>query len=107
MARSVGEAAAEGLTAGFLLGRNTQQMYRDNERQDRLDQTAIEDRQMLRATRKPLVVMTPKSLLRHKECVSTMAELSRGRFHGVLPVKPGRHDVVGEQRINLTFRKVK
>ena len=50
MARSVGEAAAEGLTAGFLLGRNTQQMYRDNERQDRLDQTAIEDRQMLRAT---------------------------------------------------------
>lgn len=31
----------------------------------------------------------------------------RLRFHGVLPVKPGRHEVVGEQRLNLTFRKVK
>jgi alkylated DNA repair protein (DNA oxidative demethylase) len=31
----------------------------------------------------------------------------RMRFHGVLPVKPGRHAVLGEQRINLTFRKVK
>ncbi len=31
----------------------------------------------------------------------------RMRFHGVLPVKPGRHEVLGEQRINLTFRKVK
>jgi alkylated DNA repair dioxygenase AlkB len=25
--------------------------------------------------------------------------------HGVVPVKPGPHPVVGEQRINLTFRK--
>ena len=33
--------------------------------------------------------------------------VDRMRFHGVLPVKPGRHDVLGEQRINLTFRKVK
>ena len=31
----------------------------------------------------------------------------RMRFHGVLPIKPGRHDVLGEQRLNLTFRKVK
>ena len=31
----------------------------------------------------------------------------RMRFHGVLPVKPGRHEVLGEQRINLTFRKVR
>ncbi len=31
----------------------------------------------------------------------------RMRFHGVLPVKPGRHDAVGEQRLNLTFRKVR
>ena len=31
----------------------------------------------------------------------------RMRFHGVLPVKPGRHEVLGEQRVNLTFRKVK
>lgn len=33
--------------------------------------------------------------------------VDRMRFHGVSPVKPGRHEVVGEQRINLTFRKVK
>ena len=31
----------------------------------------------------------------------------RMRFHGVLPVKPGRHEVLGEQRLNLTFRKVR
>ena len=31
----------------------------------------------------------------------------RMRFHGVLPVKDGRHDLLGAQRINLTFRKVK
>ncbi len=33
--------------------------------------------------------------------------VDRMRFHGVLPVKPGRHDALGEQRLNLTFRKVK
>ena len=33
--------------------------------------------------------------------------VDRMRFHGVLPVKPGRHEVVGEQRLNLTFRKVR
>ena len=31
----------------------------------------------------------------------------RMRFHGVLPVKPGRHQALGEQRLNLTFRKVR
>jgi alkylated DNA repair protein (DNA oxidative demethylase) len=31
----------------------------------------------------------------------------RMRFHGVLPVRPGRHELLGEQRLNLTFRKVK
>jgi 2-oxoglutarate dehydrogenase E1 component len=37
-------------------------------------------RQMLRQLRKPLVVMTPKSLLRHKLSVSTIADLAKGRF---------------------------
>lgn len=31
----------------------------------------------------------------------------RMRFHGVLPVKDGRDERLGAQRINLTFRKVK
>ena len=37
-------------------------------------------RQMLRPFRKPLIVMTPKSLLRHKLAVSTLDELADGRF---------------------------
>ncbi len=41
-------------------------------------------RQMLRALRKPLIVMTPKSLLRHKLAVSSMEELARGRFQTVI-----------------------
>ena len=42
-------------------------------------------RQMLRSYRKPLVVMTPKSLLRHKRSVSPLARLSDGRFELVIP----------------------
>ncbi len=41
-------------------------------------------RQMIRPIRKPLIVMTPKSLLRHKEAVSTMKDLADGRFQGVI-----------------------
>ena len=41
-------------------------------------------RQTVRPLRKPLIVMTPKSLLRHKEAVSTMEELANGSFHNVL-----------------------
>ena len=37
-------------------------------------------RQVLRPFRKPLVVMTPKSLLRHPKCVSMTEELTDGRF---------------------------
>jgi 2-oxoglutarate dehydrogenase E1 component len=41
-------------------------------------------RQAIRPLRKPLVVMTPKSLLRHKEATSTIEELADGRFFNVL-----------------------
>jgi 2-oxoglutarate dehydrogenase E1 component len=41
-------------------------------------------RQMLRALRKPLIVMTPKSLLRHKHSVSELRELTHGRFHQII-----------------------
>ncbi|MEQ9408316.1 MAG: 2-oxoglutarate dehydrogenase E1 component [Fuerstiella sp.] len=41
-------------------------------------------RQTLRHWKKPLVVMTPKSLLRHREAVSPIAELTGGGFHEVL-----------------------
>jgi 2-oxoglutarate dehydrogenase E1 component len=41
-------------------------------------------RQMIRNCRKPLIIMTPKSLLRHKLCVSTLDELSHGKFDWVI-----------------------
>jgi 2-oxoglutarate dehydrogenase E1 component len=41
-------------------------------------------RQMIRLFRKPLIVATPKSLLRHKEAVSDLSELAKGSFHPVL-----------------------
>ena len=53
-------------------------------------------RQMLRKARKPLIVMTPKSLLRHKLAVSTLDELANGHFQLV----------IGEHR-KLAAKKVK
>ncbi len=41
-------------------------------------------RQMLRKYRKPLIVMSPKSLLRHKEAVSSIADFSRRGFQTVI-----------------------
>ncbi|MEI6713350.1 MAG: 2-oxoglutarate dehydrogenase E1 component [Verrucomicrobiota bacterium] len=42
-------------------------------------------RQMKRAFRKPLVVMTPKSLLRAPECVSKEEDFTSGHFEEILP----------------------
>ncbi|HKP66325.1 MAG TPA: 2-oxoglutarate dehydrogenase E1 component, partial [Casimicrobiaceae bacterium] len=42
-------------------------------------------RQMLRGVRKPLIVMTPKSLLRHKLAVSTLDDLADGSFQLMIP----------------------
>ena len=41
-------------------------------------------RQMIRLFRKPLIVATPKSLLRHKEAVSDLSELAKGAFQPIL-----------------------
>ena len=42
-------------------------------------------RQMVRPLRKPLIVMTPKSLLRHRLAVNSLDELTQGEFKPVLP----------------------
>ncbi|HYR05512.1 MAG TPA: 2-oxoglutarate dehydrogenase E1 component, partial [Gallionella sp.] len=42
-------------------------------------------RQMLRPMRKPLVVFTPKSLLRSKDAASPITELTQGTFWPVIP----------------------
>ena len=42
-------------------------------------------RQAMRSWRKPLVVFTPKSMLRHPDALSTIAELGKPAFENVLP----------------------
>ncbi|MHB1123772.1 MAG: 2-oxoglutarate dehydrogenase E1 component [Ramlibacter sp.] len=42
-------------------------------------------RQMLRQLRKPLIIMTPKSLLRNKDATSPLSEFTRGGFQTVIP----------------------
>ncbi|GIV23182.1 MAG: 2-oxoglutarate dehydrogenase E1 component [Bacteroidia bacterium] len=42
-------------------------------------------RQLRSSTRRPLIIFTPKSLLRHPECVATLSDLTEGRFRPVLP----------------------
>ena len=42
-------------------------------------------RQIVGTARKPLIVMTPKSLLRHKLAVSSIDDLTRGGFQTVIP----------------------
>jgi 2-oxoglutarate dehydrogenase E1 component len=53
-------------------------------------------RQALDTEIRPLVIMTPKSLLRHPRALSTLPELSGGHFHHVLddPTLPGARDAV-------------
>ncbi len=41
-------------------------------------------RQMVRTFRKPLIIFTPKSLLRRKEAVSDLTELAKGQFETII-----------------------
>jgi 2-oxoglutarate dehydrogenase E1 component len=62
-------------------------------------------RQMLRNFRKPLVVMTPKSLLRHKQSVSELKALAQGRFYAIIDEQPERA-AQSVQRVVLCSGKV-
>ena len=57
-------------------------------------------RQMLRAYRKPLIVMTPKSLLRHKMAVSKLSTLSDGSFQLIIP---DRTDIDAKKTRRIVF----
>ncbi len=55
-------------------------------------------RQVLKGFRKPLIVFTPKGLLRHKSCVSSPQQLSEGGFAEILD-----DSVPGESVTTLVF----
>ncbi len=61
-------------------------------------------RQMLRPVRAPLVVMTPKSLLRHPMATSSLDELASGRFQTVIP--DTHEGLQGVRRVVLCSGKV-
>jgi 2-oxoglutarate dehydrogenase E1 component len=64
-------------------------------------------RQMRRTFRKPLVVMTPKSLLRHKDCVSTLADFGPGSsFRRILVETDRLEDDARVRRVILCSGKV-
>ena len=60
-------------------------------------------RQMKNNPRKPLIVMTPKSLLRHPQATSTVEELTGGRFEPVLRDTTASQDAT---RVVITSGKV-
>jgi 2-oxoglutarate dehydrogenase E1 component len=62
-------------------------------------------RQMLRKQRKPLVVFTPKSLLRSKDATSSLADLTDGTFQTVFG-EVDKHDVKKVTRVILCTGKV-
>ncbi len=62
-------------------------------------------RQMKRGFRKPLVVMSPKSLLRHRLAVNSLEDLTEGHFQEVIPeIDP--HDPAAITRLVFCSGKV-
>lgn len=51
-------------------------------------------RQLMRPFRKPLVVFTPKSLLRHPQCISTIEEFSNGGFQEIIDDKKAKTQLI-------------
>jgi 2-oxoglutarate dehydrogenase E1 component len=62
-------------------------------------------RQMIRPMRRPLIVMTPKSLLRHPEAVSEIDSLINGEFQTVIP-EVEQQDIEKVERVVLCSGKV-
>ena len=62
-------------------------------------------RQILRSLRKPLIVMTPKSLLRHELSVSSLEDLANGEFANVID-EVDKVNAAGVRRVVLSSGKV-
>ena len=63
-------------------------------------------RQVIRPLRKPLIVMSPKSLLRHKQAVSSIEELTERFFPVRYSVKVDKLDAAKVKRLVLCSGKV-
>jgi 2-oxoglutarate dehydrogenase E1 component len=63
-------------------------------------------RQIVSAVRKPLIVMTPKSLLRLNEATSELSDLSDGRFHKIMPETSEKVDPDKVKRVLMCSGKV-
>ena len=63
-------------------------------------------RQMIRILRKPLIVMTPKSLLRNKEAISTLSDLAKGHFQTVIGETNAEIDAAKVSKVIVCTGKV-
>ena len=63
-------------------------------------------RQMIRQFRKPLILMTPKSLLRNKEAASPLSEFTKGGFQTILPERDDSIDPKQVTRLIMCSGKV-
>ena len=63
-------------------------------------------RQMIRMFRKPLMILTPKSLLRNKEAVSPLQDLARGGFQTVIGETVAGIDAKSVRKVVLCSGKV-
>ncbi|MFM2121008.1 MAG: hypothetical protein RL722_2476, partial [Pseudomonadota bacterium] len=63
-------------------------------------------RQMVRQFRKPLVIMTPKSLLRNKDATSPLSDFIKGEFRTVIPDQKADLDAAKVKRVIVCSGKV-
>ena len=63
-------------------------------------------RQMLSYSKKPLIVFTPKSLLRHRLAVNSLEDLSEGSFQSVIPETDADIDASNVKRVIICTGKI-
>jgi len=63
-------------------------------------------RQAIRPMRRPLIILSPKSLLRHKQAISSLEDLSEGSFKTVLPDSSSKADPADVKRLVICSGKI-